>query len=311
MKSISDSLTFIIPALNEEVRISRTLASIYREVKNPEIIVIDNGSIDKTVQLAQEGGAITKIFPNLNISELRNCGVAISSNETLIFLDADVELGEDWGHQIKKITSNLNSNPLQITGSTCLPFLENNLVNKYWYQLLKNKKQVNYINSGHLITTKQLFDLIHGFDSKLKTGEDYDFCMRATKEGASISPAAELKAYHSGYPTTIAGFANREIWHGTSDYNSVKSFVNSKVAIVSSLFSTLLVLSIIFSVQSKSVTPILLYVAGATLCSVGLSLVKFGRLPLRFQAYNSLLFFIYLYARSTSLFVRPKRSRKN
>ena len=47
----------IIPALNEEASISKVIGDIPKSLVR-DIVVVDNGSTDKTVEKAQEAGAI-------------------------------------------------------------------------------------------------------------------------------------------------------------------------------------------------------------------------------------------------------------
>ena len=61
-------LTVIIPALNEEKAIKRVIKSIpIDKLKaigyNTEILIVDNGSTDKTKSLAHKNGAIVFVQP--------------------------------------------------------------------------------------------------------------------------------------------------------------------------------------------------------------------------------------------------------
>jgi glycosyltransferase involved in cell wall biosynthesis len=89
-------LSIIIPAYNEEKSISKTIKSVLNSsYKNFEIIVVDNGSTDRTKK-------VVKSFNNNKIkyfyyekkrgpAAARNYGAKKSKGELLFFLDAD-----DW-----------------------------------------------------------------------------------------------------------------------------------------------------------------------------------------------------------------------
>jgi len=92
-------LSIVIPAYNEEENISSTLQDIaqYLKTKNYlyEVIVADDGSNDKTAELAAFEG---KVFPHFNL--LRHSpnrgkgytvkeGVLAASGELILFMDAD------------------------------------------------------------------------------------------------------------------------------------------------------------------------------------------------------------------------------
>jgi len=56
---MSDSqprIAVLIPALNEEAALPYVLADLPKEVVN-EVVVIDNGSSDRTAEVARAGGA--------------------------------------------------------------------------------------------------------------------------------------------------------------------------------------------------------------------------------------------------------------
>src|SRR5881397_2729601 len=55
----------------------------------PELIVCDNNSTDRTAELARAAGA-TVVFESVNqIARARNTGAAAASGEWLLFIDAD------------------------------------------------------------------------------------------------------------------------------------------------------------------------------------------------------------------------------
>ena len=93
-------------------------------------------------------------------------------------------------------------------------------------------KEVNYINSGHMVIHRSLFSRVRGIDPKLETGEDYEFCTRAKMQGAQIENDFLLKVMHSGYPKSIRSFFVRERWHARGDYKSLKMITSSKPAMV-------------------------------------------------------------------------------
>lgn len=92
--------TFLIPAYNEQALIGRALESIHRaagavELTAYEVIVCDNGSTDRTADLARAKGARVIHEPHRQIARARNAAAAASCGDWLIWLDADAILTQE------------------------------------------------------------------------------------------------------------------------------------------------------------------------------------------------------------------------
>ena len=90
-KNIND-ISVIIPTLNRCEFLKRALHSVLKQTLKPrEIIVVDNGSTDKTFEM------ISSSFPNVKylkqtkkgVSASRNKGILNSKSNWLAFLDSD------------------------------------------------------------------------------------------------------------------------------------------------------------------------------------------------------------------------------
>lgn len=93
-------LSIIIPALNEEDAIVEMLASLQplRQAGH-ELIVVDGGSDDQTLQLA-EPLVDHAIESPAGRARQMNSGAALAAREILLFLHADTRLPDDAAHQI-------------------------------------------------------------------------------------------------------------------------------------------------------------------------------------------------------------------
>ncbi len=109
-------ISIIVPALNEEKYIGKLLDSLYSQIyKNFEVIVVDGGSSDKTVQICNEYGAIVKIKTGVGEFGQRNEGVKLAKGEIIINTCADVIFPQGLLEKIEKIFSN-GSKYIGLTG---------------------------------------------------------------------------------------------------------------------------------------------------------------------------------------------------
>ena len=238
--SVGCSVSIVIPAHNESGYLHGLLQGLGRYLRvNAEIIVVENGSSDDTAAVAQHYSCTVlrtgkKLFP----SKARNLGVAQSSGTVLVFLDADVEITDGWGVELLAQLSSLQNMPAQITGYRCHISQSPSWLEKNWFEPIRSGP-ARYVNGSNLITSRQTYELLGGFDEQLETGEDVDFCLRATRAGIPIFFNPNFVANHEGYPKTVGCFVRRERWHGKSDFLTARRLLNSKVALASIAFLTM------------------------------------------------------------------------
>ena len=209
----NNQIDIIIPCLNESEYLSKTLQALTKLTKNlsckVNIILMDNGSTDNSLEIAKNFNIKSKIKKNIPIGKLRNLGVSYMRGDILVFLDADVEITPQWVSALFDFVAITEKNDLIISGFRCACPVNNNLLQRCWFNSAKTNS--NYINSGNMVTTRNLFKITGGFDPTLTTGEDWDFCQRAKKKGGIIRPNPLFLTYHNGYPKTITLFFFREL----------------------------------------------------------------------------------------------------
>ena len=87
------SISFIVPAYDEERLLGRTLVAIERAARalgeGFEIVVVDDASTDRTAAVAREHGARVVSVCHRQIAATRNAGARVASGELFVFVDAD------------------------------------------------------------------------------------------------------------------------------------------------------------------------------------------------------------------------------
>ncbi|PZR85795.1 MAG: glycosyl transferase [Hyphomicrobiales bacterium] len=105
-------MSIIVPALNEELTISETLGQLapLRE-QGAEVIVIDGGSSDATVERARNLADLVLSAPRGRASQM-NAGALSSRGAALLFLHADTALPKDADRPLRSFLED----PEQIWG---------------------------------------------------------------------------------------------------------------------------------------------------------------------------------------------------
>jgi len=83
-------VSVVIPAFNAEAYVAEAIASVSNQTLRPrEVIVVDDGSTDRTAAVAEAAGAVVVQQKNAGVGAARNAGAAAASHPWLAFLDAD------------------------------------------------------------------------------------------------------------------------------------------------------------------------------------------------------------------------------
>ena len=102
-------ISIIIPTINEATNLPLLLSDLSVIQKEGEILIIDCGSKDKTIDIANIYGV--KVFKSKekNRGLQLNIGAKNSRGEWLIFLHADTRLTHDWFTKIKSVLEGDNN----------------------------------------------------------------------------------------------------------------------------------------------------------------------------------------------------------
>lgn len=297
------TISFVIPAFNEERYIANTLDSIHTALQGRwsyEILVIDNGSTDRTPELVRTGGGQVLVRKGGTIGSLRNFGAARAKGDVLVFLDADITLTAAWLSNFETVVALFRSLPRVLSGSMCSIPSSPTWLERMWYAPQVDES-LSHLGSAHLIIRRDFFTEIGGFDETLETGEDYDFSVRVVRSQGAIHRLSPAVVEHHGFPKTLKQFAMREMWHGTGDSKSLKAVLRSRVATAALVFLGLHILLVI-SLGFGSVFGSVMAVSAIVLLCVAASLRSYRAQPFPLIVANSAIYYVYFGARGLSFF---------
>ncbi|MGB9120660.1 MAG: glycosyltransferase [Candidatus Angelobacter sp.] len=214
-------ISIIIPALNEEKMIGRCLESLTKLVfarDRFEVLVIDNGSRDRTLAIADsfKDRLNLKVLQQagVHISALRNLGARAATGDILAFLDADCLAPADWLDQMLVLAP---ANGAGVLGAHYLLPEDSSWVGRTWhrYQEAPKSGEVSHVPAGDLIMRREDFLKLGGFDETIQTNEDYELCERARKAGMDVRAFPQIGVIHLGTAQSLRVFFRKQAWHGT------------------------------------------------------------------------------------------------
>lgn len=95
----------VIPARNEAAYLPATLQAVGRQTRPPaEVIVVDNGSMDDTAQVAAAHGARVVPCPERGVARARQAGLLAARSAWVATTDADSLPCEDWLERLDERT---------------------------------------------------------------------------------------------------------------------------------------------------------------------------------------------------------------
>ena len=96
-------ISIIIPTINEANNLPLLLSDLSSIHKEGEIIIVDCGSEDKTIDIANIYGAKVYISKEMNRGLQLDIGAKNAKGDWLIFLHADTRLTHDWFRKTNSI----------------------------------------------------------------------------------------------------------------------------------------------------------------------------------------------------------------
>ncbi|MFB2938274.1 glycosyltransferase family 2 protein [Aerosakkonemataceae cyanobacterium BLCC-F154] len=180
-------ISVIIPAYNAEKTILETIQSLQKQTFSDfEIIVINDGSIDGTLELLHSiNEPRLKVFsyPNGGLPVARNRGINHATGEYITFIDADDLWTPD---KLADQLAALQEHPEAGVAYSWTAFIDENSEFLYAWEPIYYQGDVyptlllrNFISSGsNILVRREFIDAAGRFDPELKSAEDWDYYIR-------------------------------------------------------------------------------------------------------------------------------------
>lgn len=184
-------VSVIMPIYNAEKYVAEALAGVSRQDYAPlQIIVIDDGSTDSSLEIIKASGADIEILSQANAgpAAARNSGLARAEGEFIAFIDAD----DIWAdNKLSGQLAYLAAHPaVDIVIGRSKYFGDFSARDK---KLALDEEQTAVaFNVGSALFRRSAFTRVGQFDETLRYSEDYDWFLRAREKGLAIQVLSEV-----------------------------------------------------------------------------------------------------------------------
>jgi len=172
-------ISIIIPTLNEEILIEKTLQSILKQDGNYEVYVVDGGSTDNTVTIAKRYAHVINTKRGRAIQ--MNAGAKLCSGDILLFLHSDTLLPDNAFREIRK---RMRDNTVA-GGSFYITFDTDHFILRGISFITRFNFRLFHFGDQGIFVRKSVFQTLQGYKD-IQIMEDYDFYKRLKGQGKVI-----------------------------------------------------------------------------------------------------------------------------
>lgn len=218
-------VSIVIRTKNEEKFIGKVLKLLFRQTfKNFEIIIVDSGSTDKTLEIVKKFPVkLIKIKPkDFNFSYALNIGIRKAKGKYVCIISGhSVPITDTWLSDTVKLFKDRKIAAISGYYSSFLLGYINRFVGRI--SLMSHKRRKNFdpwLTNTNSIIRKDLWKK-YPFDEKLEGSEDYDWAKEMIHRGFNVVKYKPFSVFHShfllGRPGYFQMLPKWEKWNAVID----------------------------------------------------------------------------------------------
>ena len=213
----------IIPCYNAEKYVEQTIRSLLAQTRPPaEIIVVDDGSTDRSLEIVKSFGERVEVVSSKNGSAAvtRNQGYARSTGDAVMFLDADDVLAPDALEALSEVPEFMDG------GVGCCPWRRLELHNGRWIHLppscaerqrgedpLKAWLRGWYHPTSTVLWSRESYERLGGWNREAGVNDDGDLMMRALALGVPFGIATRGSVFYRRLPESGLSLSGKRLSH--------------------------------------------------------------------------------------------------
>lgn len=194
-------ISIVVRSYNEDLHIQKLLTGIASQsLKDVEVILVDSGSTDETVQVAEKNGVRIVKIPKSEFSFGRalNRGCEAATGDILVFASAHVyPVRTDW---LQKLTEPFDDDRIVLTygrqvGNKVSKFSEHQVFRSWFPQKTIQKQGNNFCNNANCAIRRTEWEK-QKYDEVLTGLEDIAWAKQARQRGGQIAYIADAMIVH-------------------------------------------------------------------------------------------------------------------
>lgn len=198
--------SIVIRAYNEEKHIGRLLEGIRQQtIRDVEIILVDSGSTDGTVSVAESFGARIVRIPSdqFTFGRSLNLGIQAATRELIVVASAHVyPVYPDW---LESLLRPFEDDRVALTygkqrGPATAHFSEQQIYHQWYPDTSKPRQATAFCNNANAAIQKRLWER-NPYDEQLTGLEDLAWAKWAREQGYEIAYVAEAEIIHVHHET--------------------------------------------------------------------------------------------------------------
>ena len=215
--SLSPRVSIIIPACNAAGTIGECVEACLRQTYPvTEIIVVDDGSADGTLRIAEAFPIHCVRQENRGPAAARNRGAREARGDLLAFTDADCVPRPDW---IDRLVARFDSGVAAVGGTYGIANPERLLAKMVHEEIAVRHSrfgdEVDFVGSFNVAYRRAAFDAVGGFDERFPraSAEDNDLAYRLADAGGTLRFARDAVVDHY-HPVSLIPYLRTQMRHG-------------------------------------------------------------------------------------------------
>lgn len=215
------SIALVVRALNEGAHIGRLLDAAQSQTVPPDrIILVDSGSTDDTVKIAQAHGAeVVRISPaDFSFGRALNLGGKHASEDLLVFASAHVyPIDDRW---LERLVAPFDDQDVALTyggqtGDERTQFSEFQVMRRWFPDVSDPDQRHPFCNNANCAVRRIVWEELP-YDEELTGLEDLDWANRARVRGhrlAYVADATVIHVHEESFAQTVNRYRREAIAH--------------------------------------------------------------------------------------------------